>query len=62
MTQIDYKTHKLVNLEDLPNIEYRLWGCGETIEEFIEYFTHLKKVAEDAGAVNTRINIFLRII
>jgi hypothetical protein len=57
MTQIDYKTHKLVNLEDLPNIEYRLWGCGETIENLIEYLTHLKKAADAAGAVMTRINI-----
>jgi hypothetical protein len=57
MTKIDYKTHKIVNLEDLPNVESRYWGEGETIEKFIEYFTHLKKAAEDAGAVNTRINI-----
>jgi hypothetical protein len=57
MTQIDYKTHKLVNLEDLPNIEYRLWGCGETIENLIEYLTHLKKAADAAGAVKTHINI-----
>jgi hypothetical protein len=57
MTKIDYKTHKLVNLEDLPNVEYKYWGEGETIEKFIEYFTHLKKAAEDAGAVSTRVNV-----
>jgi len=57
MTKIDYKTHKLVNLEDLPNVEYKYWGNGESIEEFIEYFTHLKKVADAAGAVKTQIEI-----
>jgi hypothetical protein len=57
MTKIDYKTHKLVNLEDLPNVESRYWGEGETIEKFIEYFTHLKKAADAAGAVSTRIEI-----
>jgi hypothetical protein len=57
MTKIDYKTHKLVNLEYLPNVEERYWGEGETIEKFIEYFTDLKKAADAAGAVMTRINI-----
>jgi hypothetical protein len=57
MTKIDHKIHKLVSLEDLSDVKYKYWGNGESIEEFIEYFTHLKKVAEDAGAVNTRINI-----
>jgi hypothetical protein len=59
MTKIDYKTHKLVNLEYLPNVESRYWGEGETIETFIEYFTHLKKAADAAGAVSTRINIYV---
>ena len=59
MTKIDYKTHKLVNLEYLPNTDFRHWGEGESIETFIEYFTHLKKVADAAGAVNTRINIYI---
>jgi hypothetical protein len=57
MTKIDYKIHKLVNLEDLPNVESRYWGEGETIEKFIEYFTYLKKAADAAGAVSTRIEI-----
>ena len=57
MTKIDHKTHKLVSLEYLPNVEYKYWGEGETIETFIEYFTHLKKAADAAGAVMTRINI-----
>jgi hypothetical protein len=57
MTKIDYKTHKLVDLEYLPNVESRYWGYGETIETFIEYFTYLKKAADAAGAVSTRINI-----
>ena len=57
MTKIDYKTHKLVNLEHLPNVESRYWGEGETIEKIIEYFTHLKKAADAAGAVSTRIEI-----
>jgi hypothetical protein len=57
MTEIDYKTHKLVALEDLPNVEYKYWGSGESIEKFIEYFTHLKEAADAAGAVGTRIDI-----
>ena len=57
MTKIDYKTHKLVNLEDLPDVKYKYWGNGESIETFIEYFTHLKKAAEDAGAIRTLIDI-----
>jgi hypothetical protein len=57
MTKIDHKIHKLVNLEDLPNVKYQYWGEGETIEKFIEYFTHLKKAADAAGAVSTRIEI-----
>jgi len=57
MTKIDYKTHKLVNLEDLPNVEYKYWGNGESIETFIEYFTDLKKAADAAGAVKTQIEI-----
>jgi hypothetical protein len=57
MTEIDHKIHKLVNLEYLPDVESRYWGEGETIEKFIEYFTYLQKVAEDAGAVITRINV-----
>ena len=57
MTEIDYKTHKVVNLEDLPNVEYKYWGNGETIETFIEYFTHLKKAADAAGAIRTLIDI-----
>jgi hypothetical protein len=59
MTKIDYNTHKLVRIEDLPDAKYRDWGNGETIEKFIEYFTHLKKVAEDAGAVTSRIEIYV---
>ena len=57
MTKIDYKTHKLVSIEDLPNVEYKYWGNGESIETFIEYFTHLKKAADAAGAVKTQIEI-----
>jgi hypothetical protein len=57
MTKIDYKIHKLVNLEDLPNVEYKYWGNGESIEAFIEYFTDLKKAADAAGAVKTQIEI-----
>ena len=57
MTKIDYNTHKLVRIEDLPNVEYKYWGDGETIEKFIEYFTHLKKAADAAGAVRTLIDI-----
>jgi hypothetical protein len=57
MIKIDYKTHKLVNLEHLPNVESRYWGEGETIEKFIEYFTYLKKAADDAGSVKTVIEI-----
>jgi len=59
MTKIDYNTHKLVRIEDLPNVEYKYWGNGESIEEFIEYFTHLKKAADAAGAVSTRIDIYI---
>jgi hypothetical protein len=57
MTKIDYKIHKLVNIEHLPNVEYKYWGNGESIEEFIEYFTHLKKAADAAGAIRTLIDI-----
>ncbi len=57
MIKIDHKTHKLVKLEDLPNVESRCWGEGESIEKFIEYFTYLKNAAEDAGAVKTIIEI-----
>jgi hypothetical protein len=57
MTKIDHKIHKPVKLEYLPNVESRYWGEGETIEKFIEYFTYLQKVAEDAGAVITSVNV-----
>jgi hypothetical protein len=57
MTKIDHKIHKLVRIQDLPNVEYQHWGEGETIEKFIEYFTHLKTAADAAGAVITRIRI-----
>jgi hypothetical protein len=57
MTKIDYNTHKLVRIEDLPDVKYKYWGDGETIEKFIEYFTHLKKAADAAGAVRTLIDI-----
>jgi hypothetical protein len=57
MTKIDHKTHKLVRIEDLPNVEYKYWGNGESIETFIEYFTHLKKAADAAGAIRTLIDI-----
>jgi len=57
MTEIDHKIHKLVRIQDLPNVEYQHWGEGETIEKFIEYFTHLKTAADAAGAVSTSIDI-----
>jgi len=59
MTKIDYKTHKRVSLENLPEFqrEYNRWGHGETLDELIEYFTKLNEAAKKAGVVKTMVDI-----
>lgn len=57
MSEINYKTHKRVRLEDLPDVEYFDWGNGETLDEFIEYFVKLNDAAKKAGVVKTLVDI-----
>jgi len=61
MSEINHKTHKLVRLEHLPAFQSiyssQYWGNGETLDEFIEYFTKLNETAKKAGIVKTRVDI-----
>lgn len=57
MSEITYKTHKRVRLEDLPDVKYFTWGNGETLDEFIEYFVKLNEAAKKAGVVKTLVDI-----
>jgi hypothetical protein len=60
MDSIDYRTHKRVRLEYLPDFqqEYGCWGRGETLDELIEYFTKLNEAAKKAGVVKTMVDVY----
>ena len=61
MDSINYSTHKLVRLEDLPEFqrEYNCWGRGETLDELIKYFTKLNEAAKKAGVVKTIVDVYI---